>query len=121
MSGTTPQAVLSSQGQDFGISNAYKISIRTSRAGASSAKNDVSTLSIAHGGDRVYEDGLEDPGPSGSTDGITVSVTVNTRGAPPAKGDLKTFLGKECKCTESEVVNDAGKPVEGVAVYSSDF
>ena len=121
MSGSPTSSVLSSQGQDFGISNAYKITIRTARSSASTARNDVSTLSLADGSDRVYEDGLEDPGPGGSTDGITVTVTVNTRGAPPAKGDEKTFKGKACKCTESETVNDAGRPVEGVAVYSSDF
>jgi hypothetical protein len=113
-------SLLSSQGQSFGISNAYKIAIRTSRTG-STPKNDVSTLAIAHGGERVYEDGLVDDGSGGGTDGITVTVTVNTYGNPPAKGDTKTFKGKTCKCLESETTNDAGKPVEGVATYSSDY
>jgi hypothetical protein len=113
-------ALLSSQGQSFGISNAYKISIKSSRPSPETSQNDVSTLSIAHKGDRVYEKGLVDNGPY-STDGITVTVTVNTRGAPPAEGDVKSFKGKSCKCIKSETVNDAGKQSEGVAEYTSEY
>lgn len=117
-------SLLSSQGQSFGIENARKITIRQTRGSggsSSTAKNDASTLSIPHGGNRVYEDGLPDDGGSASTDGIVVTATVNTMGAPPAKGDTKTFKGVTCKCTESETTNDAGKPVEGVATYTSDY
>lgn len=117
-------SLLSSQGQSFGISNAYKITVRQSRGSggsASGSKNDVSTLAIAHGGARIYEDGLADDGGAANEDGIVVTATVNTRGAPPAKGDTKTFEGMTCKCTESETVNEAGKPVEGVATYTSDY
>jgi hypothetical protein len=114
-------AILSSQGQNFGIQNAYKISIKSSRPSPSSSGLDASTLAIPHGGDRVYEQGLFDPGPNGGTDGITVTATVNTWGDPPAKGDTKTFKGKTCKCTKSEIVNDSGKLREGLAEYTSDF
>jgi hypothetical protein len=120
---TTPSSpsLLSSQGQGFGISNAYKISIKSSRPSPSSSQLDASTLAIAHGGDRVYENGLFDPGPNGGTDGITVTASVSTWGDPPAKGDTKTFKGKLCKCTKSEIVNDSGKLREGMAEYTSDF
>ena len=118
---TQGSAPLSSQGQDYGISGAYKISIKKTRASSGQSKNDISDLSIVNGGERVYEDGLEDPGQGGSADGITTTVTVSTYGQPPATGDEIAFDGVNCKCVESETTNDTGKPVEGTATFTSDF
>ena len=112
-------SLLSSQGNDFGIAGAYKITIKQSRS--PNKRNDVSTLDIEDGGHRAYEDGLEDNGPSGTNDGIIVTATVNTYGEPPAKGSIISLKGKDCKVMESETINDAGKPVEGVATLTSDY
>lgn len=114
----------SSQGNAYGIPGATKVAIKTTRSskpGDSKSKLDASTLEIATGGDRVYEDGLEDPGQTDSEDGIVTTATVDFLGEGPALGSVISFDGVDCKCTEREISNDAGELVKGTAMFTSDF
>jgi hypothetical protein len=114
----------SSQGNAYGIAGATKVTIKKARASnPSDNKLDASTLSIAHGGERVYEDGLVDNGPQGSTNGgIVTTVTVEFMDEPTmSAGDTATFDGVTCKCVDVETTNEAGALVKGVANYTSDF
>jgi hypothetical protein len=113
----------SSQGNAYGISGATKVTIKKTRASsASDNKLDASTLSLAHGSDRVYEDGLADNGPNGSANGgVIVTAAVEFLGSGPEAGDTATFGGVECKCIDSEITNEAGALVKGVANFTSDY
>ena len=114
----------SSQGNAYGIAGATKVSIKKARASnPSDNKLDASTLSIAHGGERVYEDGLVDNGPQGATNGgIVTTATVEFLGEPSmSAGDIKAFDGVNCKCIDVETTNEAGALVKGVANYTSDY
>jgi hypothetical protein len=117
-------SLVSSQGNAYGIAGATKVTIKKARASSpGDNKLDASTLSIAHGGDRVYEDGLVDNGPQGSANGgIVVTVAVEFLGAPSmSAGETATFSGVVCKCIDVETTNEAGALVRGVANYTSDF
>jgi hypothetical protein len=114
----------SSQGNAYGIAGATKVSIKKARASnPGDNKLDSSTLDIAHGGERVYEDGLVDNGPQGATNGgIVTTVTVDFLGEPSmAAGEIAEFDGVDCKCIDVETTNEAGALIKGVANYTSDF
>lgn len=113
--------LVSSQGTNFGtVVGARKVTIKKSRA-STNIKLDASTLAIPHRGDRVYEDGLPDNGPSGSANGITVTAAVEFLGSGPGTGAMATWGGVELKCIDSEDTNEAGALKSGVANYTSDF
>lgn len=113
--------LVSSQGNAYGYPNATKVTIKKARPSAG-GKLDASTLSIPHLGDRVYEDGLPDNGPSGSAGGgIVVTVAVEFLESGPAVGATASFGGVTCKCIDSEITNEAGALVKGVANFTSDF
>lgn len=116
-------APATSQGASFpGVGGPTKITIKKSRSKPGDNKLDASTLAIAHGGNRVYEDGLPDNGPNGATNGgITVTATVEFNGAAPAKGSVVTHGGVDLKCIDVETTNEAGALVKGVANYTSDY
>jgi hypothetical protein len=117
-------APVTSQGVSFsGVTGATKVTIKKSRVKPGENKLDASTLAITHGGNRVYEDGLPDNGPNGSTnDGLTVTATVEFNGATgPTKGTVVTRGGIDLKCTDVEITNDTGALVKGVANYTSDY
>lgn len=121
MPGQQPQ-VVSSQGVSFGGVSARKLTIKKSRSKPGDNKLDASTLAIAHGGNRVYEDGLPDNGPNGSTNGgITVTAAVEFFGSKPAVGSTASWSGVTLKCIDSELTSDTGALVQGVANYTSDF
>lgn len=113
----TATDVTSSQGVTL-IANARKVSIKSSRAGSTSPKLDASTLDLAHGSTRVYEDGLTDNGPNGGS-GITVTVTAEGLGSPPPTGDAVSVNGVTCKCTESSSEANVGELAGWSATYSS--
>jgi hypothetical protein len=117
-------SLVSSQGVSFGsLAGVKKLTIKKARASsATSSKLDASTLSIAHGGNRVYEDGLTDNGPNGATNGgITTTATVEFLGTGPNSGDTVTYGGVTLKCTEVERNNSAGELAGGTANYTSDY
>lgn len=108
----------SSQGISL-IAGATKISIKGSRA--SNNKLDSSTLALAHGSYRTYEDGLVDLGPSGSADGITYTATANGYGTPPGAGATLSYGGKTLYCTESSKDASVGELMAWSASYTSDY
>lgn len=111
----------SSQGLSFpGVSGARKITIKKSRSSGANSKLDASTLAIAHGGNRVYEDGLTDNG-GNSNGGITVTAAVEFLGSGPGAGGIVSWNGTDLKCIDSETTNEAGALVSGVANYTSDY
>lgn len=115
--------LVSSQGISFGGVNARKLTIKKSRSKPGDNKLDASTLAIAHGGDRVYEDGLPDNGPNGaSNSGITVTAAAEFLGASkPAAGSTAAWNGVTLKCIDSELTDDTGALKAGVANYTSDI
>jgi hypothetical protein len=116
-------ALVSSLGVAFGgLGGVRKLSIKKARA-SSNNKLDASTLSIAHGGTRVYEDGLTDNGPNGAgSGGITTTATIEYIGTTgPSSGSTVTYGGVSLKCTEVEENNSAGELVGGTAQYTSDY
>lgn len=111
--------VISSQGNSP-ISGARKFSIKKTRsAGATnSSKLDASTLALADGSDRVYEDGLADRGVTGTTGGITITATIEgVGGTKPAAGSTLTIAGEELVCSESTDDNNAGELKTWTANY----
>lgn len=111
---------VSSQGLSL-ITGAKKVSIKVTRNSNATPKLDASTLSIAHGGDRVYEDGLTDKGPSGSTSGTVVTVSADGYGTKPATGSTITAEGVTVKCMESQYDDNVGELRGWSASYTSDF
>lgn len=85
----------------------------------SSNRLDASTLDLAVGSNRVYVDGLPDPG-SGAVGGETTTITCSflTASAPTA-GNNYTIDGVECRCTEAEVEYAVGELVKGTATFVS--
>lgn len=118
-----PSQLVSSQGVSFGSGNARKLTIKLSRSKPGDNKLDASTLAIAHGGNRVYEDGLPDNGPNGATNnGITVTAAVEfLGGSKPAAGSAASWGGVDLKCIDSELTDDTGALKQGVANYTSDY
>lgn len=118
--------VTSSQGfSAFGVSNAKKVSVKKARStgggSAATPKLDASTLAIAHGGTKVYEDGLDDPGNTTSSDGIVVTATIEVFGTPPSAGSTISVGGATLKCTDSTTTNDVGALRTGTASYTSEY
>jgi len=111
----------SSQGNSL-IAGATKISIKGSRSSsAGDNKLDSSTLALAHGAYRTYEDGLIDLGPSGSASGIVYTATANGYGSPPSAGDTLSYGGETLYCTESSEDASVGELMGWSASYTSDY
>lgn len=117
-------SLVSSQGQSIGVTGATKITVKKSRVTKPGDNRlDASTLALATGAFRVYEAGLPDNGPNGSTnDGITTTIAVDFKGSTkPAVGSTVTRGGVTLKCIDSELTNDAGVLQMGTANYTSDY
>ena len=96
-----------------------KISKKGEDPTSGSSRLDASTLDLAVGSNRVYVDGLPDPG-AGSVGGITTTITCSflTASAPTA-GNTYTIDGVACRCTEAEVEYAVGELVKGTATFVS--
>ena len=112
----------SSQGfAAFGVSGATKATVKVSRKSDVAPRLDASTLSIAQGGTRVYENGLTDYGQNGNT-GAIVTVTIEGLGATkPTKGSTITAEGVVCKCMDSTSDDSVGELKKWSANYTSDY
>lgn len=112
----------SSQGFNaFGVSGATKVSVKVSRKADVTPQLDASTLSIAHGGTRVYENGLTDYGQNGNT-GAIVTVTIEGLGSTkPTKGTMITAEDVVCKCMDSTSDDAVGELKKWTANYTSDY
>lgn len=119
---TTPTVTAtSSQGfTAYGVSGATKVTTKKSRTSSTSSKLDASTLALAHGSNRVYEDGLTDNGTSGTGGVVTVSMD-GLGSTKPAVGSTITVEGKTCKCMESSFDNAVGELKKWSASYTSDY
>jgi hypothetical protein len=117
-----PVTFTSSQGFNaFGVSGATKVSVKVSRKSDVTPQLDASTLSIAHGGTRVYENGMTDYGQNGNT-GAIVTVTIDGLGATkPTKGSTITAEGVVCKCMDSTSDDAVGELKKWSANYTSDY
>lgn len=80
---------------------------------------DASTLDLAEGSNRVYVDGLPDPGAGAAAGGITTTITAAFFGTAPTAGASYTIQGISCKCTEVEVEYAVGELVKGTATYTN--
>lgn len=95
--------------------------VKVSRKGvdttAGSNRLDASTLDLGVGSNRVYVDGLPDPGQA-SVDGEAVTITCSflTESAPTA-GENYTIDGGTYRCTEAEVEYGVGELVKGTATF----
>jgi len=113
-------SVVSSQGfSAYGVSDVTKCTTKVTR-NAKNPKLDASTLDLADGADRLYEDGLLDNGPNGSGGIVTVSME-GLGDEKPEAGSTITAQGKTCKCTESSSDDSAGELKKWSASYTSDF
>lgn len=112
----------SSQGfAAFGVTGATKVSVKVSRKSDVTAKLDASTLSLAHGSERAYENGLTDYGQGGNT-GAIVTVTIEGLGSTkPAKGTTIFAEGVTCKCMDSTSDDSVGELKKWTANYTSDY
>ena len=117
-----PVTFTSSQGFNaFGVSGATKVSVKVSRKSDVTPQLDASTLSIAHGGTRVYENGLTDNGQN-SNSGTIVTVTIDgLGGTKPTKGTTITAEGVTCKCMDSTSDDSVGELKKWSANYTSDY
>lgn len=113
--------LIPSQGKTFaGISGLTSVKVSQSTADPTDSSNrlDASTLALAAGSNRVYVDGLPDPGQSADANGITTTVQVAfLSDTPPAIGDEHTYEGVDLVCTETEVEYAVGELVKGTATY----
>jgi len=111
----------SSQGfTAFGVNDVKKCTVKKTR-NTSDNKLDASTLALAHGADRSYEDGLTDNGPNGGTDGMVVTVSMEGFGTGPTKGSTITAEGKTCKCMDVTKDHNVGELKMWSASYTSDY
>ena len=112
----------SSQGfAGFGLSGATKVSIKVSRKADVAGQLDASTLALAHGSARVYENGLTDLGQNANA-GAIVTVTAEGLGATkPVKGTTITAEGVVCKCMDSTSDDTVGELKKWSANYTSDY
>lgn len=105
-------AATSSQGQSFGGIACTNIKHKWSRP--EPVRLESSTLSLAHGSEKTYEDGIQDGGPGADANGITETVTIQfLTDQPPAVGDTVAGL----ICTESETEYAVGELVKGTATF----
>jgi hypothetical protein len=112
----------SSQGfAAFGVSGATKATVKVSRKSDVTPQLDASTLSIADGGTRVYENGLADYGQNSAT-GTIVTVSIEgLGGTKPTKGSTITAEGVTCKCMDSTSDDSVGELKKWSANYTSDY
>jgi hypothetical protein len=112
----------SSQGMTFGsISGLTNVKVSKKSADPTDSSNrlDASTLELDDGDDRVYVDGLPDPG-AGAVDGLEITVSVSfLSDTPPEAGDEVEYGGQTLVCTESEVEYAVGELVKGTASYKT--
>lgn len=113
---------ISSQGfAAFGPNGATKVSVKVSRKSDVTPGLDASTLALAHGATRVYENGITDYGQNGNT-GKIVTVTIEGLGATaPAKGTTISAEGATCKCMDVTADNAVGELKKWSANYTSDY
>jgi hypothetical protein len=114
----TPAQGTTFSGLPSGLTN-----VKVSKTGidptSSSNKLDASTLDLAVGSDRVYVDGLPDPG-AAAVNGVTTTITCSYLSeTPPTAGDTITYDGQQFKCTEAEIEYAVGELVKGTATYVS--
>ncbi len=112
----------SSQGfAAFGVAGATKCSIKVSRKSDVTQQLDASTLALAHGSARVYENGLTDYGQNANSGNI-VTVTIEGLGATkPAIGTTVTAENAVCKCMDSTSDDAVGELKKWTANYTSDY
>jgi hypothetical protein len=125
MSGTQTNLVTnvtSSQGfSAYGVSNVKKCTAKVARGSSASASQlDSSTLALAHGSYRTYENGLDDSGAAGG-DGIVVTVSMEGFGSGPSAGSTITAEGKTCKCMDVTGDDNVGELHTWSASYTSDY
>lgn len=85
----------------------------------SSNQIDASTLQLEPGSDRVYVDGLPDPG-SGAVAGVSTTITCSFLSEnPPQAGTQTLYAGKTYQYTEVEVEYNVGDLVKGTATLVS--
>lgn len=110
-----------SQGESFpGVTGATNIRVRQSGTDPTDSSNrlDASTLALGVGSNRVYVDGLPDPGQGGDASGITTTVTVSFLGASTnVAGDEVSYAGVALICTESETEHAVGELVRGTVTF----
>jgi hypothetical protein len=106
---------VTSQGNSFGGYPCTNVRHKWSRPDPTSSKLEASTLSLAHGSERVYVEGLPDPGPGG-VNGITYTVTIAfiSESAPEVGSGSGGMI-----CTESETEHAVGELVKGTATFVS--
>ena len=111
----------SSQGFNaFGVSGATKASVKATRGSDVLPHLENSTLALAHGSARTYENGLPDLGQNGA--GKVVTVTIEGLGATkPTVGSTITAEGLTCKCMDSTGDDSATELKKWTASYSSDY
>jgi hypothetical protein len=111
-----------SQGASFtglpeGLTN-VKVKKTAADPTSTSNKIDASTLDLAAGSDRVYQDApLVDAG-AGATEGVTTTITASFFGDdPPVAGNAYTIMGFSVKCTETEIEYAVGDLVKATVTY----
>lgn len=114
-------AYVSSQGfTSFGVSGATKVSVKATRGSNVLPQLENSTLALAHGSARTYENGLPDLGQNGQ--GVVVTVTIEgLGGTKPTVGSTITAEGLTCKCMDSTADDSAGELKKWTASYTSDY
>jgi len=117
-----PVTFTSSQGfAAYSVSGATKVTVKVSRKSDVTPQLDASTLSLAHGSTRAYENGLTDYGQNANT-GAIVTVTIDGLGATkPTKGSTITAEGVVCKCMDSTSDDAVGELKKWSANYTSDY
>lgn len=111
-----------SQGVSFpGVTGATKVTIKRSRGSAGNNKLDSSTLAIAHGGNRTYENGLTDNGPNGGGGIVTTAAVEFLASTKPAVGSIVSYDDVDLKCVDSELTDSVGELKKGTANYTSDY
>jgi len=110
-----------SQGASFGsYSGLTSIKVSASAADPTDSSNrlDASTLDLAAGSNRVYVDGLPDPGQGADENGVTTNVQISfLSDSGPTVGDEVTYGGVSLVCTEVEIEYAVGELVKGSATF----
>ncbi len=111
----------SSQGFNaFGVTGATKVSVKVARNSSATPQLDSSTLALAHGANRTYENGLTDNGQNNNGAAV-VTVTIEGLGTPPATGTTITAEGITCKCMDVAEDDAVGELHKWTANYTSDY
>jgi hypothetical protein len=119
MSGDSPTFTSSQGFSAFGVAGATKVSIKVARNSNAVPKLDSSTLALAHGASRTYEDGLTDNGQANSASVVT--VTIEGLDSPPGLGTTITAEGATCKCMDVTADDAVGELKKWTANYTSDY